>query len=187
MVQSYNPTFGRPEHARRNMEAGIEKAFSGLDPNLSRRVGDYLARRYPDISPEAYAPYPLILSTNNTVAAAGNLAASVVCPTLTLFYAIRTSPQYDFAALPAAYFGTNLGTDFNFRLTAQEGGYILGTITNPVSSSAFHTDQPTRIQPWWSGANQTLSFNGTNNEPISINMGITLYGIGIYTAAGPLT
>ena len=70
MVQSFNPSFGRPEHARRSMEAAIDNAFSGLDPNLSRRVGQYLASRYPDIAPEAYAPYPLILSTTSDTAAA---------------------------------------------------------------------------------------------------------------------
>ena len=187
MVQSFNPSFGRPEHARRSMEDAIDRAFSGLCPFLSRRVGEYLAKRYPDISPDAYAPYPLILSTTSDVAAAGALASTVTIPTLTLFYAIRTSPQYDFGTLPGNYFGTNVGTDFTFRLLAQEGGYILGTITNPVSSAAFHSDQPTRVQPWWSGANQTLSFNGTNNEPIALTLGITLYGIGIYTAAGPVT
>jgi hypothetical protein len=166
----------------------IMLVFGGLDDSagLTERIAKHLTRYYPNLDPQAYNPKPVVLGVSQNVAAAGTIGGTITVPTLTLFYGVKTAATFDNTAGNAAYPWKQPGTLITGTLSTPDGGLILGSNNNNFSYSSFSGDQVTRIEPFWMGAQQQLSLNVTNNEPILLTTNFTLYGVGCYTAGGPI-
>ena len=171
-----------------NKAEEIMLIFGGLDDSagLTERIAKHLSIYYPQLDPSAYNPKPIVLGVSQNVAAAANIAATITVPTLTLFYGVKTACTFDNTAGNAAYPWKQPGTLITGTLTTPDGGLILGSNSNNFSYSSFSGDSVTRIEPFWMGAQQQLSLSATNNEPILLSTNFTLYGVGCFTAGGPI-
>jgi hypothetical protein len=162
--------------------------FAGLDDSsgITERIALHLSRNYPMLDPQAFNPKPVVVSNAQLVGPAQNFNTTFVTPTLTLYYAARTQCTFDNTAGSAAHPWTQPGVLMAGTLTSPDGGLILGTNTNTFSFSAFAGDNVVRLQPFWATAQQVLTLQATNNEPIALEASLTLFGVGCYTAAGPI-
>jgi len=166
----------------------IMLVFGGLDDSagLTERIAKHLTRYYPNLDPAAYNPKPVILGVAQNVAAAGTIAGVITVPTLTLFYGVKTACTIDNTAGSANYPYTQPGVLMTGTMSTPDGGLILGSNNNNFSYASFAGPQVTRVDPFWMGAQQQLALNATNNEPILLSTSFTLYGVGCYTAGGPI-
>ena len=162
--------------------------FAGLDDSsgIAERIALHLSRNYPMLNAESFNPKPVVISNAALVAPAANFNNTYVSPTLTLYYGVRTQSTFDNTAGSAAHPWTQPGVLMTGTLVSPDGGLLLGTNTNTFSFGAFAGDNVVRVQPFWATAQQVLTLQATNNEPIALETSLTLHGVGCYTAAGPV-